>query len=102
MRQVIALLMISRTTSEKVMGVIEKSIISATTLRLIFAPGGVASGAILEVRNSLLTMFSFYVCWIMLVAGIAVIRAQAVGMANLAGIKPTFTMIEGECMQLVI
>lgn len=84
------------------MGILEKSIISATTLCLVFIPRGVASGAVLEVRNSFLAMFLLNFRRIVLVAGIAIIRAQAVWMADLAGIKSTLAMIEGKSMRLVI
>lgn len=84
------------------MGIHEKSIISATTLCLVFIPCGVASGAVLEVRNSFLAMFLLNFRRIVLVAGIAIIRDQAVRMADLAGIKSTLAMIEGKSMRLVI
>lgn len=60
-----------------------------------------AFGTILEVGNPFFAMLFFNICRIVLMAGIAIIGAQAVRVTHLAIAKSAFTVIEGEDMRAV-
>lgn len=64
-------------------------------------PGGMAFGAILEIGNAFFAVLCFNIRRIVLMAGVAIVGAQAVRVAHLAIAKPAFAVIEGEGMRAV-
>jgi hypothetical protein len=79
-----------------------RSIIIAFVFAFFFPPSWVAAGAVLEIGDALFTVFVLDVATVVLVASVACVGGQCVGMADRTLADSTFAVIEWEAVSPVV